>query len=266
MIRMMVALLLGAATAFGDTTAAPEQPIRMELAAGFVAELTWKNETEDDPGPGQATITGPGGVQHSFEVYGPGEVLSSYPIRHHDIDRDGTLEVLVPVGIGYGGVNVFYVILFWRGDSWWATSEIPNPEFTGRHKGLLVTAKSGPTYYRERWDMDDEGKLVLRIGQWATFAGFDVRYVMAPDGEVEAEMLVYETTDLFDEPTRVFGVVRDARLPLTATADSDEVSATLRIGMGAELLKYDENNWKVLLRAASGEVGWADPEGLLVDP
>lgn len=257
MIRLALMLLFCTSAVLADATVVT-QPVRIVVSEGQIAELTWRE--------GQAVITGPAGAPHSFEAYDLDMILPDYEILRRDIDRDGVDEILVPTGIGYGGVNVFYVILFWRGDSWWSSPDIANPEFSGNHQGLTGTAKSGPFYYRERWDLDQRGNLYLHTRQFATFAGFDVRYVMVPGSAKSAEILVYETTNLFQDATPVWGVVQDEELPLSATSEGGDVNAVLRSGMGVELLEFDQQRRKVLVRASTGQVGWTDPEALLVDP
>lgn len=256
MIRLVCILLLGASAAFADKQEVT-QPLRIDITDDLIGELTW--------GEDQATITGPAGVQHSFEAYDLGLTLPDHEVRRHDIDGDGVREILVPTGIGYGGVNVFYVILFWRGDSWWSSPEIANPEFSANHKGLTSSGKSGPRYYHDRWDLDQNGNLYLHSSQLVTFAGFDVRRVMFPGGSGSYETLVYETSNLFEDATRVWGVVQDDELSLSATSQSGDVVATLLSGTRVELLEFSELDWKVLVATADGQTGWGDPEALVVD-
>lgn len=242
----------------GSLTVPEESSKLVALAPGLTIEFTRHD--------GFVIASGPNGQSLSYEDMFPFNDTSGPTALLEDINGDGVNDVLLATGIGYGGVNIFYTLLIWENDSWVEIADISNPEFFPAHQSITTSMRSGPYWTSERWDVSNEGKPFRRISQTATFAGFDVRRIYAPDGELQEEIIVAEAADLFDESETPLGKIgSDGASFKSPEPDGMAIALWLEPGTEVTLLAWDEPSGLVLIETADGIKGWIDPEDLAPD-
>lgn len=146
-------------------------------------------------------VVGPDGAGFEVEAIVPRTPAFEGDLCLHDIDGDDTLDLMIPTGIGYGGVNVFFTFAFWRDGDWLRVDGISNPDFTSARDGFIASARSGPAWTTGYWAFGPDGVPRRVLEQTATFAGADLRRVLAPDGHT-LETLVVPAGLPVTEPAR----------------------------------------------------------------
>lgn len=205
-------------------------PRPIALADGLDAQAVKQGEI--------VIITGPGGATVSVEAVLPRTPPFEGDICLHDIDGDKVLDLLIPTGIGYGGVNVFYTFTFWRNSTWAQVDEVSNPEFLSIPPRFTSSMRSGPFWFSALWEFGDDAAPWRRIEQKVTFAGADIRWEFEPDGS-EARRVVVPTGLALTEPAR----------PAYATITAE---GRLRAGTRVRIVDVDEAEFELIVESADG--------------
>lgn len=179
------------------------------------------------------------------------------PVLLGDVNRDGLSDVLLPVGEGYGGVNIFYTGLLPRAAGGLTTlPSLSNPVLGA--EGLVTSGKDGPFWRTILWRAQPGGELVPSVEQMATGYDFALEKRFGESGSVEERLV---------SPERAIG-----RGPaLQAKAPEGTAFAKAPDGAGAGVLKAERlltlrrfDFRSELIGAENGDEGliWVDPADL----
>lgn len=221
-----------------DLALSSSQTVRIEISARTVRITAWSG--------GEITV--------ATSLSGLGGSLPEIHVR--DIDRDGIRDLAVPTEYGYGGVNIFHTVLLARPGTqagWSILPGISNPSFDTPEPGLRASARSGPTWVTERWDVAANGRLFLRMSQSATFMGFDARTTFTEEGRISQTTIVPEAHPLHARAVAVHARIGARSLHL---GDARIAKAHSRV----RLIWYDAQSASTLIETEDGELGWTTEE------
>jgi hypothetical protein len=132
-------------------------------------------------------------------------------ILAQDFNFDGWLDLAVPMGVGYGGVNYFYDLYTYNAQAAEfelrkaPSSEGPqfcNPQLRPAERILTTTCKSGPAYFYADFKFDQGRPYLYRTSETLMLEGFPkdeqlVYRVQLYDakGQPQASMITSDTRD-----------------------------------------------------------------------
>ncbi len=213
------------------------------------------------------TLSGPAGSESRYDVPLFQPEIDRMAGLAGDINGDGRTDLMIRTDIGYGGVNLFYAPLIRDAEGGWREAgAVANPEFTPGHTGFTTSARSGPFWYRERWDIGPDGLPYRQAQHTITFAGFELREVFAADGTALDRMVVAEGLGLHDEMSPLTAIVG----PEGASAQSPEpdgmaIALWLEPETAVTLTDWDQASMLVEVETGEGTRLWVDPEALALE-
>lgn len=131
----------------------------------------------------------------SFDSFTPEEQPLSR-VLVDDFNFDGFIDIGIPTGIGYGGVNYFYdFFTFERSSRTFKNMDTPdpntggwcNPQLETKTKTIFTSCKSGPKWYGENFRFYRAKPYLYQSGEMVILNGF-------PDDKNLSNLIWHETT------------------------------------------------------------------------